>query len=332
MDPLTHTATGLLLSRAGLRRWTPLAAPIVILAANAPDSDIVTLAGGSLNYLHFHRHLTHSLVALPLMAILPVVLVRLIARKPVRWLGAIAAACIAVISHLLLDLTNMYGVRLMLPFNARWYRWDLTNLVDVWIWAALLLCIAAPFLGRLVGAEIGAADARPRNHGRGFACFGLAFLLLYNCGRAVLHARALAMVESRIYQGVAPARAMVSPDGVDPWAWKGVVETADFFAVSHLRLGGEFDPARAAVFPKPDPDPAIDAARRSETVVRFLEFSQYPLWRVSPAPQPEGAKVVEIFDMRFGTPLSPGFMATALVSNRLQVLDSSFQFGRSSRP
>src|SRR5215468_11248262 len=111
MDPLTHTATGLFLSRAGLKQWTPLATPILLLAANAPDIDIVTASGGSLNYLHYHRHLTHSLLALPVMAFLPVLLVRAIARKPVRWIGAFAAACIAVASHLLLDLTNVYGVR-----------------------------------------------------------------------------------------------------------------------------------------------------------------------------------------------------------------------------
>src|SRR5271157_6305162 len=60
MDPLTHTATGLFLSRIGLKRWTPLATPILLLAANAPDIDIVTASGGSLSYLHYHRHLTHS--------------------------------------------------------------------------------------------------------------------------------------------------------------------------------------------------------------------------------------------------------------------------------
>ena len=52
MDQFTHTATGLFLSRAGLNRATPYAAPILMLAANAPDADIVSLAGGSLNYLH----------------------------------------------------------------------------------------------------------------------------------------------------------------------------------------------------------------------------------------------------------------------------------------
>ena len=75
MDPLTHTATGLFLSRAGLNRLTPMAAPIVMLAANSPDIDIVTLAGGPLTYLHYHRHLTHALAAMPVMALLPVVLV-----------------------------------------------------------------------------------------------------------------------------------------------------------------------------------------------------------------------------------------------------------------
>jgi len=331
MDPLTHTATGLFLSRIGLRKWSPLATPILLLAANAPDIDIVTLTGGSLDYLHFHRHLTHSLVAIPAMAILPVLLVRLIARKPVRWLGAFAAAAIAVLTHLLLDLTNIYGIRLLLPFSPRWFRLDLTGVIDVWIWAVLLLAVAAPFIAKLVGSEIGGAHKQHR-HGRGFAWFALAFLLLYNCGRAVLHSRAVAVVESRIYQDEPPGRVMVAPDGIDPWNWKGVVETGDFYAVAPLRLGREFDPARAAIFHKPDPDPAIDAARQSPAVARFLEFSQFPLWRVSPAPQPEGAKLVEIFDMRFGTPNAPGFMVSALVTNRLQVIDTQFVYGRPPRP
>jgi inner membrane protein len=332
MDPLTHTATGLFLCRAGLRRWTPLAAPILMLASNSPDIDIVTLGGGSLNYLHFHRHLTHSLIALPVMAILPVILVRLIARKPVKWLGAFAAAAIAVLIHLLLDLTNIYGIRLLLPFSPRWFRLDLTSVVDVWIWAVLLLSLAAPFLGKLVGSEIGSGNPKLRHHGRGFAWFALAFLLVYNCGRAVLHERAMAVVESRVYDDAPPARAMVVPDLIDPWKWKGVVETADFYAIAPLRLGREFDPTHAAIFHKPDPDPAIDVARAAPAVARFLEFAEYPLWRVSPAPQPEGAKLVEIFDMRFGTPNSPGFMVSALVSNRLQVIDTQFTFGRSRNP
>lgn len=328
MDNLTHTAIGLFLSRAGLNRLTPLATPILLLAANAPDIDVVSAGGGSLAYLHYHRHLTHSLVAMPFMALLPVAIVRLVSRKPVRWLGAFAAALIGVASHLLLDLTNVYGVRLLLPFSSQWLRLDITHVFDLWIWAALLLSVAAPFLGRLVGSEITSGSGKTAHHGRGFAWFALLFVLLYNSGRAVLHQRALATLESRIYQGASPARVFAAPDAANPWLWRGVVETTDFFAVQDVDLHGEFDPTRAAIFHKPEPDPAIDAARRHPTFVAFLEFSQLPMWRASPAPQPENAKTVEVIDLRFGTPAAPGFMVGAVVTSDLQVLDEYFRFGR----
>src|ERR1035441_4600103 len=211
MDPLTHTATGLFLSRVGLGRWTPRALPILLLAANAPDIDIVTSAGGSLSYLHYHRHLTHSLAAMPVVALLTVALVRVVSRKTIHWTGAFFAALIAVATHLLLDLTNTYGIRLFLPFSARWLRLDLTNVYDLWIWAFFLLCIAAPFLGKLVGSEIASRNTQRPLHGRGFAWVALAFLLLYNCGRGVLHARAVGELESRIYEDAAPVRTLAVP-------------------------------------------------------------------------------------------------------------------------
>ena len=160
MDPLTHTATGLFLSRIGLKRWTPLATPILLLAANAPDIDIVSAAGGSLSYLHYHRHLTHSLLAMPVMAIGTVALVALVARKTIHWAGAFFAALIAVATHLLLDLTNTYGIRLFLPFSARWLRLDITNVVDIWIWAVFLVCVVGPYLAALVGSEIASRHTR----------------------------------------------------------------------------------------------------------------------------------------------------------------------------
>ena len=195
-----------------------MATPILILAANAPDVDIVSAAGGSLNYLHFHRHLTHSLIAMPLMAILSVVLVRLIGRKPVRWLGAWAIAMVAVASHLLLDLTNTYGVRLLLPFSARWLRLDITNVVDVWIWSALFLASPRRFWRAWWAPRSPPGRAKPAHHGRGAAWCALAFLLLYNCGRFVLHARAVAIAESRIYQGAAPLRVACLPNATNPVA------------------------------------------------------------------------------------------------------------------
>jgi inner membrane protein len=328
MDPLTHTATGLFLSRIGLKRWTPLATPILLVAANAPDFDIVTLAGGQLNYLRFHRHLTHSLAAAPVVALLAVVLVKAVARKQVNWIGAWAAALVAVATHLALDLTNAYGVRLLLPFSGRWLRLDLTSRIDLWIWAVLLLALAAPFLARLVGSEITSGAAKPRSYGRGWAVFGLAFLLIYNYGRSVLHTRAVAVLESRIYRGRAPSATAAMPDAANPWKWHGIVETGDFYAFEDLDLlRGDFDPTQASVLHKPETDPALDAAARTATFRTFLEWAQYPLWRVWPVSEPENARLVELYDARMG----PGIVAWAVVADNGRVVETHFSYGRGRR-
>ncbi len=326
MDPLTHTATGLFLSRIGLKRWTPLATPILLLAANAPDIDIVTTAGGSLSYLHYHRHLTHSLLAMPVMALGTVALVALVSRKKIHWGGAFLAALIAVATHLLLDLTNTYGVRLFLPFSARWLRLDITNVVDIWISAIFLLCIIGPFLAELVGTEIASRSTRQPLQGRGFAWLALIFLLLYNCGRGVMHARAIAELQSRLYENSAPLRTLALPDAGDPWRWKGVVETSDSFAVEDVNLLGEFDPTHATVYRKPAPDPVIQAAERLPVFQEYLRFSQVPLWRVSPSYEIENGKTVDVIDLRFGTPPSPEFIATATFDANLRPVSSSFSF------
>ena len=329
MDPLTHSATGIFLGRAGLNRALPQAPWILLLAANVPDIDILSACWGTLAYLNFHRNLTHAIALAPVMALLPVVVVRLFAGKGYRWGPAYAIALAGVASHLLLDLTNIYGIRLMLPFSGTWYRLDLTSVIDVWIWAVLLLAFAGPLIARLVGSEIGAASRRWP--GRGFAIFALAFLLLYNGGRAVLHTRAIAVLEARIYNGSAPSRVAALPSPANPLAWRGLVETPEAYSVHAINLAGEFDPARGRVFYKPENAAAVAAARKAVAVRDFLVFSQYPLWRVLPVSQPENGTRVEVMDLRFGDPAETGFMAGAILDSRMQVVRSWFTFGR-ARP
>jgi inner membrane protein len=328
MDPLTHSATGLFLGRAGLNRFSEQAPWILVLAANAPDIDIVTLAGGQLNYLNYHRHLTHSLAAWPVMALLPVLAVRLFTRKPFRWLGAYLISLVAVASHLLLDYTNVYGIRFLLPFSGKWFRLDLTSVLDLWIWAVLLLGLAGPAVARLVNAEIG---ARTKSAGRGFAIFALLFLGFYNAGRAVLHARAVATLNSRIYAGAAPLRVAAFPGPANPLEWRGLVETPDFYSVVDFSLLEEFNPSRGVVYYKSEPTAAINAANNSPDFRSLFKFAQYPLERAIPLGDPEGGTRVEAMDMRFGSPGQPGFLATADVNGRLQVIRSWFTFG-AARP
>jgi len=322
MDNLTHSLTGLFLSRAGLNRFSPHANWLLVMAANAPDGDVVSAFGGAQNYLNYHRHLTHSLALLPVIALLPVLIIRVFSRKPLNWKRAYLASLAGVASHLALDLTNMYGVRLALPFSGRWYRLDITNIVDVWIWGALILSFAGPLLARLVQAEIGA----PRTQGRGFAIFALSFLLLYNGARSLLHARAVAVLDSRIYAGEPPVRVAALPGPLNPLRWRGIVETRTGYGVHEVQLGEDFDPARGQTFPNAEPVPAIQKAWQTQTFQDFLRFSQYPFWRVMPLPEPKNAQKVEVMDMRFGSPAAPGFVATAIVNEQLEVVKAWFSF------
>jgi inner membrane protein len=320
MDNLTHSLTGLLLSRAGLNRFHPRADLLLIIAANIPDIDIVTLVRGPLFYFEQHRGITHSIAALPAMALLSVLFVCAIGRSMRGWLAAWGIASLGVASHLLLDWTNTYGIRLFLPFSSRWLHLDLINLFDLIIWGALLLGWLAPMLSRLVSSEIG-ASAGP---GRGMAIFALSFFLVYDAGRMLWHERAIEILNSREYRGGPPIRAAAFPSGaVNPFEWEGWIERPEFVMHFLLNVWEQFDPEAGMIIYKPGPSPAIDAARQAHPVQVFLRFAQYPLWSVTGVDSPAGAHEVEVTDWRFP------FGAEALVDSSNHVISSSFHYGGS---
>ncbi|HWF08122.1 MAG TPA: metal-dependent hydrolase [Bryobacteraceae bacterium] len=323
MENLTHSLVGLFLARAGLKHATPRGTAILVLAANAPDLDVVSWFGGPSAYIHWHRNITHSLIALPVMAFVAVAIVRLVGRKPVRWLPAWLVAMVAVASHLILDLTNVYGVRLLLPFSGRWFHWDTTPVIDLIIVAIGLLGVAAPAFGRLVGSEIG---EHKREVGGGWAVIALLLLTGYDYGRSVFHDRAVALMDSRIYLGLAPRRTGAFPEA-NPLRWTGVAELSNAYVQVPIDLRKDFSPNEAQTWYKAQHTPAIDAALQTEAFRRFLEFVQYPIWVTEPAPELERATRVRLVDLRFGTPAAAGFQAVATVNDRGQVTDSAFTFG-----
>lgn len=318
MDNLTHTLTGLALSRAGLNRWYGRPALVLILAANIPDIDIVTLIRGPFVYFENHRGLTHSIAMMPVMAVLPVLVACAVARTMRGFRSAYVLSLIGVASHLLLDWTNTYGVRLLLPFSGEWFRLDLNSLIDLWIWGVLLVACVGPLLGRLVSSEIG---AKPGS-GRGLAIFALAFLLVYDFGRYLAHQRAIEILNSRLYLDGPPLRVAAFPaSGVNPFEWSGWVQRPSVAMHFSMNLRGDFDPtAPDRVIHEPEPGPAIEAARSNFIFQKYLDFAAYPLWQVFPAAEPEGAHRVEVRDWRFS------FTASALVDRSNRVLSSSFHY------
>jgi inner membrane protein len=317
VDNLTHTLTGLALSRAGLNRFYGRAALVLMLAANAPDMDVAWSFRGTIGYLEHHRGITHSIPLLPVVALLPVLITCAVGRTMRGWKAAWVLSMIGVASHLLLDSTNAYGIRLLLPFSARWFELDLNNIFDFWFWGILLLAWLGPALAKLVSSEIGSRAGS----GLVVARFALCFLLLYDFGRFLAHQRAVEMLNSRVYQGGLPVRLAAFPaSAANPLEWSGWVETPDVVIHFSLNLLTEFDPASGTTIYKPDHSAALDAARRTLTIEKFLHFARDPLWRVTPVAAPEGAQQVDVRDWRFP------FTASALVDASNRVISSSFHF------
>lgn len=315
-----------MLARAGVGKGVPRAGLLLMLAANAPDIDIVSWAGGSLTYLEYHRWITHSLVAMPVMALFAAGLARLFARgRPFPWLAAVLVGLVGVASHLLLDWTNVYGIRMFAPFSSAWLRLDITHIVDLWIWLVLLTAVVAPALGRLVSSEIGAKPAT----GRGWAIAALLLVCGYEYSRYLAHDRALDMLNARLYDDSVPARVAAFPNFWNPLRWRGLVETSDAYRIyAAVNVAENFDPAQATVFYKAQPNAAMAAAAKTPAFERFVSFSPFPLWRTLPLAQPDSATQVEAFDLRFGDPRQGTFVTTAIVDPSNHVESSGFSFGR----
>ena len=324
MDNVTHSLTGLALARVGLRRFSPHATALLIVSANAPDADIIAVSRGALSYFEVHRGYTHSLLCLPLMALLSVAVIAAIFRSRLVWLNAWLLCCIGVASHLLLDWTNSYGIRLLLPFSSRWFHLDLNSLYDGSILAVLLFAAVWPLFSRLVSSEIGDRVGA----GGGLAGFALIFFLLFDCGRAVLHSRAVARLESRLYDDAPALQAAALPEPFTPFRWMGIVETATTYQRMSIDALSQSDVPQGETFYKPALTAAYLSAQATEPFHYFLYFARFPVWSQEPVTTSDGAGTrLVASDLRFGTPASGAFHCVVVENGRKQILHAGFTAG-----
>jgi len=324
MDNITHSLTGLALSRAGLNRFCPRALLLLVVSANAPDLDIVALPAGALRYLELHRGYSHSLVGLPFMAALSVLVVAAAYRQKLPWIKAWLLCCAGVASHLLLDWTNSYGIRLLLPFSSRWFHLDLNSLYDGWILAILLVAAVWPFFSRLVSSEIGGRAPT----GMGSAIFALCLFVLFDSGRAVLHARAVGQLQARLYEDAPAVQAAALPKPFTPLRWTGIVETRRDYQMIGVDALGQLEPQTAEIFYKPPVTAALVRASATEPFRYFLYFARFPVWSEETiAADLNPGRRLDLTDLRFGTPGAGSFHCIALENAKDVVLRAWFTFG-----
>jgi inner membrane protein len=257
------------------------------------------------------------------MAAACVLAVAAIYRQKLPWLRAWLLCCLGVGSHLLLDWTNSYGVRLLIPFSSQWFHLDLNGLYDETVLTVLVLAAVWPLFSRLVTSEMGVRAAA----GRGNAVFALTFFVLFDAGRAILHQRALAQLEARLYDGMPPVSAAALPE-FNPLRWRGIVETTGTYLLMPVDVLRQLDTESRTVFYKPAVTNFLQNAKAAEPFRYFLYFARFPVWSEEPVILQRGpGRRVELTDLRFGTPHAGGFHSVALENGSGQILESWFTYG-----
>ena len=276
MEPITHFLTGACIGRAGLNRKTAYATLAAVLAAEAADIDILWGFAGPVEELKHHRGITHTFIAVPVVAAVAVGMVwvfnrwwkgrrrrtsselNLNAKAPpaIRWGWLYLTALISALCHLLLDWTNNYGLRPFYPFNPRWYAGSFVFIFEPVLWALLLALTGMVLLWGWRWAEQG---------------------------------RARALVENTQIAAAPVKRLALEPYMINPFRWHAILETDAYYQTAEIDTRtGEIgsDPRQDVIF-KPPVTAATEAAKRTLLGQVYLDWGTWAVVRdVGPEPIP----------------------------------------------
>ena len=319
MDPITHVLTGAVLSRSGFNRKAAYATAAMTIAAGFPDIDVLWAIKGPVAAFEHHRGFTHTFFGVPFEAAVitgAFWLFHLWRRNrskplkqaaPIHWPRLYLFALIALLSHILLDYTNNYGVRPFAPFNPRWYSGSFVFIFEPVLFLVLLVGLVAPSLFGLIGSEIGVR--RPAFRGQGWAIFALLAMAALWTFRFVEHEKAVQLAQSNDYNGATVIRAAADPYPINPFRWQTIVETPQFYQVSTANTlsGTVSSSSEANTVYKPPTTLATLRAKQSWLGEIYLDWSQWPVVTDIGADQ-DGITTVTFEDLRFvyDSPPLPG--------------------------
>ena len=355
MEPITHFLTGACIGRAGFNRKTAYATLVATITAEAADLDILWGVAGPVQGLKHHRGITHTLIAIPVVAAITVGAVwiyhlvrerrrqhleavspdpEFAYRRPqqVRWAWLYLTALIAASTHILLDWTNNYGVRPFFPFSPRWYAGSFVFIAEPVLWGLLAMAFIVPWLFGLADSEIGIR--RKRFRGRGWAIFALSGMLALWSWRWAEHAQAQALLENTQIASAPIARIAVEPYPVNPFRWHAIVETPGFYQFAEIDMQTQTvdsDPTRDLLY-KPADTPAVEAAKRTFLGRVYLDWGRWAVVRdlgqetidgTDPPQLPPGRTwtTVRFSDLRFAYPFRETGGDPDLLSGWVYIVD-----------
>jgi membrane-bound metal-dependent hydrolase YbcI (DUF457 family) len=341
VDNLTHSLFGWTIARTGLGRRVRYATPTLILASNAPDIDIVSGVRSGIDYLAAHRGPTHGpLGAIGLGLITAAIMTGWARLRSGRTAPSEAAnhflarwmlATIGIVCHVLMDLPTSYGTRMFSPFVWTWYALDWMPIIDLYLWAVLIVALAV--------------GSRTRSQRAAFIALG--FMAFDYSTRAVLHDRALAngaMFDAAGVRSVcesAPTFVAHSANGTpattsdscieaaalptffSPLTWRIVRQHSRFYELSDRTIGAESAQVPAMRLENEN-SPDVLRVRQTRAGTVYFNFARFPIAHVSKSTPT--LTTVRLFDARFIAMLST--REDAATNARLSVVVTLDESGR----
>jgi inner membrane protein len=283
---------GAALGETGLKRRTRFATATLMIASNLPDVDVLVFATSTPS-VAFRRGWTHGILADVLLPpFLTGAILFFASRRPsqasgsheapVRPMQLLLLSYIGVVLHVLMDLLNNYGVRLLMPFSQHWFYGDVLFIIDPWIWVIL-------------GAGIWLARQRraPNWARASLVVAGIYVLVMVVAARA---ARAEIIDRWREVEGQPPRALMVGPMPVTPLRRQIIIDAGDRYETGMFTWQPRsirFDRDDVA---KNDSDRRVAIAKNAPNIRAFLVWSRFPFWTLEAV---NGTTAVTVGDMRF---------------------------------
>jgi inner membrane protein len=263
MDTFTHALSGALIARATASGHLPPGAlsrrvAAGFLAAAAPDLDFVLGWLGPVQYLLSHRGVTHSVVLLPVWALLVSWVLAKLLREPGGWRALYGISALGLASHIAGDLITSFGAIVFAPLSDWRAALGTTFIIDLWFTGIIVAGLAASALWR--GSRLPAVLAS-------------VVLVGYVGFQAVLRERALSVAERyALSLGLEDARLQAHPRPVSPFNWTVFVSDEQAHRYAHIRLGG----SQRRATPTDDSFLArLDAAYAPPNLAQWHERSRY---------------------------------------------------------
>ena len=143
MDPVTQGAFGAIFAQTFSNKKKILFGSIVgCFAGLAPDLDIlIRSASDPLLKLEYHRQFTHSLIFIPIGALIVTLFSRIIFKKYLSWGETYLFSFLGFATHGLLDACTSYGTQLLWPFTDERISWNYISVVDPFLTITVILAI-----------------------------------------------------------------------------------------------------------------------------------------------------------------------------------------------